>query len=127
MPKNILRKIDKEESLSLETLAKVPRLGSMFVLFSRCPLPQGIPGVWPHVALWRRALDQALTDCLYRGAHLKTIEYACETIDWVTGGGEDFREVCWLAGFEPEKVRRAMLWIMDHEEQARSMLEEYKE
>jgi hypothetical protein len=60
--------------------------------------------------LWQAVLLQAVKDAVTPGAYSEADRRAHhEAKAWLERGGEDFREVCNLAGFDPEHVRDCYL------------------
>lgn len=67
----------------------------------------------PEVFLWRAVVVRALEDACYvvrKTGNAKTKWYSPaageqrEARDWLIGNGRDFREVCTLAGLDPDAV-----------------------
>lgn len=79
----------------------------------------------PELELWRTVIAQAISDatfCMLRtnsgkltseipvnrkSRGLERVFDFCAARDWLSWGGKDFREVCHLAGLDPDAVRDA--------------------
>jgi hypothetical protein len=57
-------------------------------------------------ALWVAVITQAMMDALSRSGNPEAMYHKHEATEWLTGNGKDFVEVCLLAGFDPDYVRR---------------------
>lgn len=65
--------------------------------------PEGGGG---EIALWRAVITQALMDAGSHSAKPDHRRDRREAIAWLSGGSEDFCEVCMLADKDPEDVRK---------------------
>lgn len=62
----------------------------------------------PEQRLWQTVLIQAINDALHDDPYSpENTRAKREAISWLTRGTADFREVCSLAGFDPDHVREA--------------------
>lgn len=60
----------------------------------------------PYIALWKAVITQALMDA---GNNFKKKEYKtikARAISWLDGKSDDFKDVCEMAGLEPEYIRK---------------------
>jgi len=64
--------------------------------------------------LWRYVILQAIRDATSRPRSLKLMrrERKKRSIEWLTEGGEDFRNVCDLAGILPERVQTFAKYLL---------------
>lgn len=66
----------------------------------------------PEAALWRAVVTQAVMDASWKqtGKH-ETVGDSVLNRDkaraWLLGNSKDFREVCFMAGFDPDAVRES--------------------
>ena len=62
--------------------------------------------------LWRRVLHRAVVDVTrYNPKTATDDQFGAhrDALNWFAGDGADFREVCCMAGFDPDVVRRRIL------------------
>ena len=66
-------------------------------------------------ALWQRVILQAITDAQGKANGIKKEERQDaiqQAIRWFKGNGENFQEVCLMAGFEPSMVRKNVMMLL---------------
>ena len=58
----------------------------------------------PEEKLWRYVILNAIEDARATAADRKTSVYKFDAHEWILNG-DDFEQVCWWAGWDPEEVR----------------------
>ncbi|MDX2074493.1 MAG: hypothetical protein SFX19_09065 [Alphaproteobacteria bacterium] len=56
-------------------------------------------------SLWKAVITQAVVDACSRNPRTDYLSYKKEATQWLTGGSEDFIDVCLRAGLDPDHVR----------------------
>lgn len=62
------------------------------------------PHKTPEQRLYQAVIVQAFEDCIYNLGGKNEAYYKKEAHDWFLTKDDDFDEVCWLAGFDPDHV-----------------------
>jgi len=62
--------------------------------------------------LYQAVVIQAFEDCLYNSGGKNEAYNKKEAHDWFVDNSEDFQQVCWLGGFDPDNVRERYLKLL---------------
>lgn len=66
-----------------------------------------------YVRLWQAALLQAVEDMNYKGGDSDGINAKHNTLAWFSPRNRDFRQVCEMAGYEPESAFKRMALALE--------------
>lgn len=86
------------ESLSSMKLSN-RELGNLFLTDQSAEKPCA------HTAMWRAVITQALMDAGNNSKKLEMRKEKARAIAWLNGDGDDFKEVCIMAGLDPQHVK----------------------
>lgn len=56
----------------------------------------------PERYLWQRVLEQAFVDATYDGDGVESRRARDTAHSWITNNGKDFKQVCLMAGMDPD-------------------------